>query len=83
MLNLEKEFPNEDKHAVFYSLFRLWLHQLSAQEVLSFPEPPPASMTGKTPKDSRHQWRKTERRLPDCTGFGNASNRTLPLPARL
>ena len=37
---------------------------LLAQEVLPFPEPPSASVTGKTLKDSTHQWRKAERRLP-------------------
>ena len=33
--------------------------------VLPFPEPPQASVTGKTLKDSRHQWRKAENHLPD------------------
>ena len=39
--------------------------QLSAQDVLPFPEPPSASIAGKTLKDSKHQWRKTPQRLPD------------------
>ena len=34
-------------------------------EVLPFPEPPSASVTGKTLADSKHQWRTTPRRLPD------------------
>jgi arylsulfatase A-like enzyme len=33
--------------------------------VLPFPEPPQASVTGKTLKDSKHQWRKAENHLPD------------------
>ena len=56
--------------------------QLSAQEILPFPEPPSASTTGKTLKDSTHQWRKTPDRLPvdapnivifmtDDAGFSN------------
>ena len=58
--------------------------QLSAQDVLPFPEPASASVTGKTLKDSKHQWRKPERHLPadapnivifmtDDGGFANAS----------
>ena len=39
--------------------------QLSAQEVLPFPEPGSASTTGKTLKDSKHQWRQAEKRLPE------------------
>jgi arylsulfatase len=39
--------------------------QLSAQEVLPFPEPGSASTTGKTLKDSKHQWRQAENRLPE------------------
>ena len=65
------------------SLLFAWT-QLSAQEVLPFPEPTSASVTGKTLKDSKHQWRKTERHLPkdapnivifmsDDAGFANAS----------
>ena len=56
--------------------------QLSAQEVLPFPEPPSASTAGKTLKDSKHQWRKAPDRLPadapnivifmtDDAGFSN------------
>ena len=56
----------------------------TAQDVLPFPEPPSASVTGKTLKDSRHQWRKTESHLPqdapnivifmtDDAGFSNPS----------
>jgi arylsulfatase len=30
-----------------------------------FPEPPSASVAGKTLKDSKHQWRKTPNRLPE------------------
>ena len=48
-------------------LFTVWLGsllcawtQLSAQEVLPFPEPVSASVTGKYLKDSKHQWRKAE-----------------------
>ena len=58
--------------------------QLSAQEILPFPEPVSASLTGKTLKDSKHQWRKAERHLPedapnivifmtDDAGFSNPS----------
>jgi len=58
--------------------------QLSAQEVLPFPEPGSASTTGKTLKDSKHQWRQAEDRLPegapnivifmtDDAGFSNPS----------
>ena len=65
------------------SLFFAWT-QVSAQEVLPFPEPASASVTGKTLKDSKHQWRKAERHLPDDApnivifmtddgGFANAS----------
>jgi len=39
--------------------------QLSAQEVLPFPEPGSASTAGKTLKDSKHQWRQAESRLPE------------------
>ena len=57
---------------------------LSAQEILPFPEPTSASVTGKTLKDSKHQWRKAEHHLPkdapnivifmtDDAGFANAS----------
>ena len=38
--------------------------QLSAQEVFPFPGPASASVTGKTLKDSKHQWRKSESHLP-------------------
>ena len=58
--------------------------QLSAQEVLPFPEPGSASTAGKTLKDSKHQWRQAESRLPedapnivifmtDDAGFANSS----------
>ena len=58
--------------------------QLSAQEVLPFPEPGSASTTGKTLKDSKHQWRQAVNHLPedapnivifmsDDAGFANAS----------
>ena len=58
--------------------------QLSAQDVLPFAEPTSASVTGKTLKDSKHQWRQAERHLPrdapnivifmtDDAGFANAS----------
>jgi arylsulfatase len=58
--------------------------QLSAQEVLPFPEPGSASTTGKTLKDSKHQWRQAESRLSedapnivifmtDDAGFSNPS----------
>ena len=50
--------------------------------ILPFPEPSSASVTGKTLKDSKHQWRKTESHLPkdapnivifmtDDAGFSN------------
>ncbi len=50
--------------------------------VLPFPEPPSASVTGKTLKDSKHKWRQAENHLPkdapnivifmtDDAGFGN------------
>lgn len=72
-------------------LFTVWLGcllcgwtQLSAQEVLPFPEPASASVTGKTLKDSKHQWRKEGKHLPadapnivifmtDDAGFSNPS----------
>ena len=52
--------------------------------VLPFPEPPSASIAGKTLKDSKHQWRKAENHLPkdapnivifmtDDAGFSNPS----------
>jgi len=55
----------------------------AAQEVLPFPEPPSASVAGKTLKDSKHQWRKAESHLPadapniliimlDDAGFGQS-----------
>jgi len=55
---------------------------VSAQEILPFPEPPSASVAGKTLKDSKHQWRKAESHLPkdapnivifmtDDAGFAN------------
>jgi len=58
--------------------------QLSAQDVLPFPEPGSASTAGKTLKDSKHQWRQAESRLPkdapnivifmtDDAGFANSS----------
>ena len=58
--------------------------QLSAQDVLPFAEPTSASVTGKTLKDSKHQWRQAERHLPrdapnivifmtDDAGFANSS----------
>ena len=58
--------------------------QLSAQEVLPFPEPGSASTTGKTLKDSKHQWRQAENHLSedapnivifmtDDAGFANPS----------
>ena len=58
--------------------------QLSAQEILPFPEPGSASTTGKTLKDSKHQWRQAEKYLPedapnivifmtDDAGFANSS----------
>ena len=58
--------------------------ELSAQEVLPFPEPESASTAGKTLKDSKHQWRRAESRLPedapnivifmtDDAGFSNPS----------
>ena len=43
----------------------LGVTQLSAQEILPFPEPPSASIAGKTLKDSKHQWRTTPNRLPE------------------
>jgi len=50
--------------------------------ILPFPEPPSASVAGKTLKESKHQWRKTPNRLPkdapnivifmtDDAGFAN------------
>lgn len=65
------------------SLLCAWT-QLSAQEVLPFPEPASASVTGKTLKDSKHQWRKEGKHLPadapnivifmsDDAGFSNPS----------
>ena len=47
--------------------------------VLPFPEPKSASTTGKTLKDSKHQWRKAENHLPkdapnfDTFGIGEDS----------
>lgn len=62
----------------------LSIMQLQAQEILPFPEPPSASITGKTLADSKHQWRTAENHLPenapnivifmtDDAGFANAS----------
>jgi len=56
----------------------------AAQESLPFPEPPSASKTGKTLKDSKHQWRKAPKHLPkdapnivifmsDDAGYANPS----------
>ena len=56
--------------------------KVSAGEVLPFPEPKSASVTGKTLKDSKHQWRKAVSHLPkdapnivifmtDDAGFSN------------
>jgi arylsulfatase A-like enzyme len=53
-------------------------------DVLPFPEPPSASVTGKTLADSEHQWRRPENHLPadapnivilmtDDAGFSNPS----------
>jgi arylsulfatase len=39
--------------------------QRQAQNVLPFPEPASASTAGKTLKDSKHQWRKAEKHLPE------------------
>lgn len=39
--------------------------QVAAQDVLPFPEPGQASTTGKTLKDSKHQWRQPVKHLPD------------------
>ena len=58
--------------------------KLADGSVLPFPEPTSASVTGKTLKDSKHQWRTTENHLPadapnivifmtDDAGFGNPS----------
>jgi len=55
-----------------------------AQDILPFPDPPSASVAGKTLKDSKHQWRKAEDRLPkdapnivifmtDDAGYANSS----------
>ena len=41
------------------------ISMVNAQEILPFPEPASASITGKYLKDSKHQWRKAERHLPD------------------
>ena len=57
---------------------------VQAQDVLPFPEPGSASTAGKTLKDSKHQWRQAEDRLPedapnivifmaDDAGFSNPS----------
>ena len=47
---------------VLVSLLCGWT-QLSAQEILPFPEPKSASVAGKTLKDSTHQWRKESKHL--------------------
>jgi arylsulfatase len=63
---------------------------LAAQDVLPFPEPASASVTGKTLKDSKHQWRKKERHLPkdapnivifmtDDAGFSNPESLGGPI----
>ena len=36
-----------------------------AQEILPFPEPPSASIAGRTLQESKHQWRTEPRRLPE------------------
>ena len=57
--------PTFNAFAVFLAGFFCVTAQLSAQEVLPFPEPGSASTTGKTLKDSKHQWRQAENRLPE------------------
>ncbi len=70
---------------IIASLIGLFLGvtQVQAQEVLPFPEPPSASVAGKTLKDSRHKWRTAENHLPvdapnivifmtDDAGFSNS-----------
>jgi len=70
--------------AIFIAGLIFVTSQLSAQQVLPFPEPGSASTAGKTLKDSKHQWRKAENRLPedapnivifmtDDAGFANPS----------
>jgi arylsulfatase A-like enzyme len=69
---------------IFIAGFFCVTAQLSAQEVLPFPEPGSASTTGKTLKDSKHQWRQAENHLSedapnivifmtDDAGFANPS----------
>jgi len=70
---------------IIASLIGLFLGvtQVQAQEVLPFPEPPSASVAGKTLKDSKHKWRTAENHLPvdapnivifmtDDAGFSNS-----------
>lgn len=57
-----KKFVN---HLTIGLLIIMGTTQLTAQEILPFPEPGQASVTGKTLADSKHQWRSVENRLPE------------------
>jgi len=71
------------QQAILFLTITALTQSLFAQDVLPFPEPTSASVTGKTLKDSKHQWRKVESHLPkdapnivifmtDDAGFSNA-----------
>jgi len=75
---------NTVKLGVVILILNFMSAHLWAQEVLPFPEPPSASITGKTLAESKHQWRKAESHLPkdapnivifmtDDAGFSNPS----------
>ena len=82
------------KSMLFYVLFLMVIgfgytqnqdqKRTATGEVLPFPEPTSASVTGKTLAESKHQWRKAQNHLPedapnivifmtDDAGFGNPS----------
>ena len=76
--------PRSIPFAVFLTGLLCVTTQLSAQEVLPFPDPPSGGEVGKTMQDSRHQWRQPSRHLPedapniliimlDDAGFGQPS----------
>ena len=72
------------KRILCLSILLLLSVNVYAQEMLPFPEPPSASVAGRTLAESKHQWRTEPRRLPeeapnivifmsDDAGFANPS----------